>query len=175
MYAARHTWPPAVNTSILSKAKYCCPVHQHDQNYYCLEDKCLVCIYCAYHGDHASHQCRPVNEAKHMVREDLQGVRRQAKSQAMEMERRLKLLVDEQDTVRTQAQNASRLVEDYFRSLETALRRQRDMLLQDLKFHASDVTSSLDLKLRYRMSCLVTLATRLLNYMYMKCWKVDLL
>lgn len=134
--------------TVLSKAKHFCPIHQHDRNYYCFQDKTLVCIYCAYHGDHTAHQCRPVKEAKQVIRDGLRAVRIQAQGRTTELERRLRLIRDEQEGVRTQAQNSARLVEEYFVNLETALRRQRDLLLQDLHSHTSDLHSTFETQVR---------------------------
>lgn len=136
-------------SSVLSKAKHFCPTHQHDLSYYCFEDKTLVCIYCAYHGDHASHQCRHVNEAKQVMREGLRGVRLQVTSRAMEVERRLRLLRDEQEGVRNRAQSAARLVEEFFENIEVVMRRQRDLLLQELKMHTNEVASTLESQVRW--------------------------
>ncbi len=84
-----------------------------------------------------------------MVREGLRGVRLQVTSRAMEVERRLRLLRDEQEGVRSRAQSAARLVEEFFENIEVVLRRQRDLLLQELKMHTTEVASTLDGHVRW--------------------------
>ena len=136
-------------TTVRSKAKHFCLVHQHDQNYYCFQDKTLVCIYCAYHGEHANHRCLPVNEAKWAIREGLRGARIQALGHVTELERRLCLVKDEQEAVRVQNQSSVRVIEEYFANLETALRRQRDLLLQDLHSHSASLHKVIEVQVRY--------------------------
>ena len=136
-------------STVLSKAKHFCPTHQHDRNYYCFQDNALVCIYCAYHGDHAAHQCQPVNEAKQTIRDRLRPVRIQVQGRVTELERRLQLMRDELEALKAGAQGSARLVEEYFQSLESALRRQRDLLLQDLHSHTSDLHNTLETQVRY--------------------------
>lgn len=137
--------------TVLSKAKHFCPVHQHDRNYYCFQDNTLVCIYCVYHGEHASHQCRPVNDAKQVIRDGLRPVRIQAQGRMTELERRLQLVKDEQEGMKAQVQSSVKLVEEYFVHLETALHRQRDQLIQDLQSHATDLHSSVEAQVRYTL------------------------
>ena len=136
-------------STVLSKAKHFCPTHQHDRNYYCFQDKALVCIYCAYHGEHATHQCQPVNEAKLTIRDRLRPVKIQAQGRATELVRRLRLMKDEMEGLKVQAQGSARLVEEYFQSVESALHRQRDLLLQDLHSHTSDLHNTLETQARY--------------------------
>ena len=83
-----------------------------------------------------------------MVREGLRAVRMQTRSRVTEIERRLRLMKDEQEGVRTQAQASSRLVEEFFGNIEAVIRRQRDLLLQDLKSHTNELNSSLDIHIR---------------------------
>ena len=139
--------------SVISKAKHFCPIHQHDRNYYCFHDNTLVCIYCAYHGEHAAHQCRPVDDAKKTIRDRLRPVRIQAQGRMTELERRVQLMKDEQEGMRAQTQSSARLVEEYFVNLETALHKQRDHLLQDLQSHATDLHTSMESQVRY--SCIL--------------------
>ena len=131
-------------TTVLSKAKHFCPVHQHDRNYYCFKDKSLVCIYCAYHGEHAGHPCQPVSEARQVVRDELRPLRVRAQGRVSEAERRLQLMRDEGEMVRTQALSAAKNVEEYYASMEAGLRRQRDLLLNDLQTHATCLHGSIE-------------------------------
>ena len=160
--------------NVLSKAKHFCPTHQHDRNYYCFQDKTLVCIYCAYHGDHAGHHCQPVAEAKQTVRERLRAVRIQAQGRMTELERRLQLMKDEQEGVRTQAQNSARLVEDYFCNLEMALRRQRDLLLKDLHSHTTSLHATIETCVRYMCVYYTLLYISVYYIMYIYTLRLDL-
>lgn len=83
------------------------------------------------------------------MREGLRGVRLQVTSRAMEVERRLRLLRDEQEGVRSRAQSAARLVEEFFENIEVVMRRQRDLLLQELKMHTNEVASTLESQVRW--------------------------
>ena len=136
-------------TSLLSATKHLCPTHKHECNYYCFQDKALVCIYCAYHGDHAGHVCHTVSEARRMAREGLRPVKMRAQGRAAELDRRLQLLRDEGEGVRAHAENSVKMVEEYFASLEAALQRQRDLLLQDLHSHTTHLRTSLDTQIKY--------------------------
>ena len=135
-------------TSVLSKAKHFCPIHQHDRNYYCFHDKTLVCIYCAYHGEHAGHHCQLVNEAKQTVRDELRPLRMRAQGRVAEAERRLQLMSDEGEAVRTQGLTSAKMVEEYFAGLEAALRKQRDLLLKDIHTHTSSLHSSIETQMK---------------------------
>ena len=135
-------------TSVLSKAKHFCPIHQHDRNYYCLRDQILVCIYCAYHGEHAGHPCQPACEARQTVRGELRPLRMRVQGRVSEAERRLQLMREEGEAVRTQATASAKMVEDFFAGLEAALRRQRDLLLKDLHTHTSSLHSSMDTQMK---------------------------
>ncbi|CAI8015339.1 Tripartite motif-containing protein 72, partial [Geodia barretti] len=135
-------------TSVLSKAKHFCPIHQHDRNYYCFRDKTLVCIYCAYHGEHAGHHCQLVNEAKQTVRDELRPLRMRAQGRVAEAERRLQLMSDEGEAVRTQGLTSAKMVEEYFAGLEAALRKQRDLLLKDIHTHTGSLHSSIETQMK---------------------------
>jgi hypothetical protein len=135
-------------TSVLSKAKHFCPIHQHDRNYYCFHEKTLVCIYCAYHGEHAGHHCQPVNEARQTMRDELRPLRMRAQGRVSEAERRIQLMRDEGDAVRTQGLNSAKMVEEYFAGLEAALRRQRDLLLKDIHTHTGSLHSSIETQIK---------------------------
>ena len=135
-------------TSVLSKAKHFCPIHQHDRNYYCFHDKTLVCIYCAYHGEHAGHHCQLVNEAKQTVRDELRPLRMRAQGRVAEAERRLQLMSDEGEAVRTQGLTSAKMVEEYFAGLEAALRKQRDLLLKDIHTHTGSLHSSIETQMK---------------------------
>ena len=75
-------------------------------------------------------------------------VRLQATTRAMDGQRMLRLLKDEQEGVKSRAKSASRTVEEFFGGVEVAVRRQRDLLLQELQMHSAEVTSSLDIRIR---------------------------
>ena len=137
-----------INT-VRSKAKHFCPTHQHDCNYYCLEDKILVCIYCAYHGDHAGHRCQTVHEARETIKDELRPVRIQARGRVTELERRLQLLKDEQEIMKVQVKNSIRCVEEYYSSLEAVLRRQRDQLLGEYRSLTGSLHNTFEVQVRY--------------------------
>ncbi len=52
---------------VIPKSKHFCETHHHEKCYYCLDDKQLVCIYCAYHGEHAGHNCEHMDKARAAV------------------------------------------------------------------------------------------------------------
>lgn len=137
--------------NVIPKSKHFCMTHQHDQTYYCFDDQTLVCIYCAYHGDHSSHECVSVEEAKRRKENTLQEVKLQASSKVMELERGLQLLKDEQQRLKSQEENVSHLVESFFGSIEAALQTQKEQLLQELGRHTADINGTLETHIRFAL------------------------
>ena len=64
----------------------------------------------------------------------------QATMRAMDDKRMLLLLKDEQEGVKS--------VEEFFGGVEVAVRRQKDLLLQELQMNSAGVTSSMDIQIR---------------------------
>ena len=140
--------------NVIPKSKYFCKTHQHDQAYYCFDDQTLVCIYCAYHGEHSGHECVPIEEAKKRKENALQEVKLQASSKVSELERGLLLLKDEQQWVKSQKESVSQLVEECFRNIEVALQRQKEQLLQELSAHTADISGVLETHIKYAALCM---------------------
>ena len=134
--------------TVRSRAKHFCPTHQHDCNYYCLDDRVLVCIYCAYHGDHSGHRCQMVAEARETLREELRPLRLQARGRVTELERRLQLMREEREAGKLQVQGCLRQVEEYFSGLEATLRRQRDLLLEEYRSLTGSLNNSMEAQIR---------------------------
>ena len=134
--------------NVIPKSKHFCATHQHDQTYYCFDDQTLVCIYCAYHGDHSSHECVSVEEARKRKEDTLQEIKLQASSKVMELERGLLLLKDEQQRLKSQEENVSRMVESFFGSIEAALQTQKEQLLKELCGHTADINGTLATHIR---------------------------
>lgn len=57
--------------TVIPKSQYFCETHHHEKSYYCMDDRQLVCIYCAYHGEHAGHHCEQMDKAKTTVGQSL--------------------------------------------------------------------------------------------------------
>lgn len=130
--------------NIASKAKLFCPVHQHDMNYYCFDDHAIVCIYCAYHGEHASHTCKHLDEARKDVDTALRKVKLSVSSHVSEMERKIQFVKDEREMLKSQEASIRQLVEDSYEKLKGILLRQRELLFQELEEQTAELGSGVD-------------------------------
>lgn len=130
--------------SMLGKSKYFCQIHRHDKNYYCFDDKTLVCIYCAYHGTHSSHSCKHVDEAVKDADHSLRKTKLGVSSHISEMERRLQFVRDEREMLKSQEASIRQMIEDSYEQLKATLLRQRELLFQELKDHTLELNSGID-------------------------------
>lgn len=131
-----------------SKSKFFCPVHQHDMNYYCFDDHAMVCIYCAYHGEHSSHDCKHVEEAKKEADACLRKVKVSISNHVSEMERRLQFVKDEREMLKSQETSIRQVIEDSYEKLKSVLLRQRELLFQELQDQTADIGSGIDLSVK---------------------------
>lgn len=129
------------------KSKYICPVHQQDRSYFCFDDQSLVCIYCAYH-EHKQHECQHIDEARQKVETSLQDVKQKVVSRASELERHVKLLSEEYNFLKTQKNQVTQVVNDFYSQIEEVLHRQKEMLLSELNVQTDEVASGVDTRMR---------------------------
>ncbi len=129
--------------NMVSKSKTFCQIHQHDKNYYCFDDHSLVCIYCAYHGEHSSHTCKHVEEAKKEVEASVKKNKLLMSSHVLEMERKLQFIKDEEEMLKSQEKRISRVIEDTYGQLMTTLMKQKELLFQELKSQSSEISSGI--------------------------------
>lgn len=134
--------------SLVPKSRFFCSLHQHDKSFYCFDDQALVCIYCAYHGDHKGHNCLYMEEARTKVDDSLGVLKLQATNRTSELERNLLVLKSEETCIREQEQRARRAVEEFFGSVEAAVRQQKDHLLQQLTANVGEVTNTIAAQIR---------------------------
>lgn len=134
--------------SLVPKSRFFCSLHQHDKSFYCLDDQALVCIYCAYHGGHKGHNCLYIEEARRKVEDSLGTLKLQAASRMSELERDLLMLRSEETCVREQEQRAHKAIEEFFGSIEAALRQQKDHLLQQLTSNVGEVVDAIATQIR---------------------------
>ena len=129
--------------SMLSKSKHYCHIHRHDKNYYCFDDKSLVCIYCAYHGKHSTHTCKHMDEAIKDADHSLRKEKLAMSSHVSEIERRLQFARDEREMLKSQESSIRQVIDDMYEKLKTTLLRQRELLFQELKDHTSELSSGI--------------------------------
>jgi len=129
-------------TNIVSKSKFFCRDHQLDKDYYCFDDKILVCIYCAYHGRHANHTCKHVEEARNDVYEVLRKTKSSMASHITDVERQVQFVKDEIDMLKTQETNVRKTVEDSYEQFRVALQRQKELLCKDVKAQMMELCGS---------------------------------
>ena len=139
--------------NVIPKSKHFCSTHQHDENYFCFTDQSLVCIYCAYHGEHKTHECKHIDEARQQVELSLQEVKRKVSSKAAELERQVQLLSDEQKLLQSQESGVTKVVNDFYSQIEEVLHRQKEMVLKELNMHTSELTSAVDVQMRCVCVC----------------------
>ena len=129
---------------MVSKSKFFCQTHQHDKNYYCFDDHRLVCIYCAYHGEHSTHTCKHVDEARKEAEMSLKKVKLSMSNHISEIERRVNFVKDEKNMLKSQESRICRMIEDCYEQLNATLLRQKELLFQELKSQTSECSSSID-------------------------------
>ena len=134
--------------NVTSKSKFLCPTHQHDMNYYCFDDQAVVCIYCAYQGEHSSHTCKHVEEAKKEVDTTLKKVRLSTAHQVSEMERKLQYVKDEKELLNSQEAGVHQAIEESYKKLSGILLRQKEMLFQELKDQTAELAAGVDINLQ---------------------------
>lgn len=130
--------------NLASKSKFFCSIHQHDTNYYCFDDHSVVCIYCAYHGEHSTHNCKHMEEAKKEAAVALRKVKLSVSSHVSEMERRLQFVKDEREVLKSQEASIRQVIEDSYEQLKGVLLRQRELLFQELGDQTADFSSGID-------------------------------
>ena len=134
--------------NLVPKSRFFCSLHQHDKSFYCFDDQTLICIYCAYHGDHKGHDCLYIEEARKKMEDSLAVLKLQASGRMSELERNVMLLESEKSCVRDQQQVAQQAIETFFAGVEAALQRQKAHLLEQLTANTSDVVSTITEQLR---------------------------
>lgn len=135
--------------NVIPKSRYFCEVHQQNMNYYCFDDNCIVCIGCAYQGQHSEHSCKLVTEAKKEVESGLGITVKKVVSKSAEVSRKLQLLRDEQKSLKLQEDSLSRVVEESYKQLEEIIQRQKELQLQELRMHTEESMSSMHSHIRY--------------------------
>lgn len=60
--------------AITVSKKYICSTHNEALKVYCRTDKCLICIYCQFYGNHVGHECELVTDIATTIREELGSV-----------------------------------------------------------------------------------------------------
>lgn len=130
--------------NIAAKSEYFCSIHQHDMNYYCFDDHTTVCIYCAYHGSHSSHNCKPMELAKKEAESSLRKVKLSVSNHVAEMERKIQFVKDEREVLASQEASIHQVIEDSYQQLHAVLLRQKDLLFQELKDQTVELNSGID-------------------------------
>ena len=133
-----------ISTGVVPKAKNLCATHQQEKSYYCFDDHSLVCIYCAYQGDHSKHKCLHVDTAKREVDCDLQKYKQQIMSKLSEVERKLLLKTNERKLLQSQRSSIVKAVGDFYTDLSSILMRQKESLLEELGAHSKAVDHNLE-------------------------------
>lgn len=137
-----------IGAGVLLKSKNLCDIHQHEKSYYCHDDCTLVCIYCAYQGDHSHHKCQHVDTAKQQMDSDLQKLKQQVTNAISEVERKLLLKTDEHRLLQSQQGGVVKAVEDFYAELSLMLTRQKDSLLEELATRIKDMDSTIEQSIR---------------------------
>lgn len=131
-------------SNMLSKSKYICQTHQHDKNYYCFDDQELVCIYCAYHGGHSTHNCKHLDEARKETGDSITRARSSVSSHVSEAERRLQFAREERELLSSREAGVRQVIEDSYEQLMAALARQKELLFQELAERTAEISSNID-------------------------------
>ena len=149
LWFPNHAMIQVIGTGVVLKSKNLCDIHQHEKSYYCYDDCTLVCIYCAYQGDHSNHKCQHVDNAKQQMDSDLQKYKWQVTSVISELERKLLLRRDEHQLLQSQQAGVVKAVEDFYTELSQVLTRQKDLLLEELSTHVKGMDTSIEQNIRY--------------------------
>ena len=128
----------------ISKSKYYCRVHQQEKNYYCFNDDILVCIYCAFHGEHSTHMCKHLEDARKEAHRELQSVKLSVSTHVSEIKRHLQFVKDEKELLKCQEASICRMVEDSYEQLKVALQKQKELLFEEVKSQTSELSSNVD-------------------------------
>ena len=130
--------------NMISKSKYFCRIHQQENNYFCFNDNALVCIYCAFHGEHSTHTCKLIEDARKEANERLNNVRLSISTHVFELERQLQFSQDEREVLRGQATNICRMVEESYEQLKVALQKQKELLFEEVRGRISELSFNVD-------------------------------
>ena len=148
LWFPNHAMIQVIGTGVVLKSRNLCDIHQHEKSYYCYDDCTLVCIYCAYQGDHSHHNCQHVDTAKQQMDSDLQKYKQQVTSIISELERKLLLKKDERQLLQSQQASVVTAVEDFYTELSLMLTRQKESLLEELSIHVKGVDSTVEQSIR---------------------------
>ena len=144
LWFPNHAMIQVIGTGVMLKSRNLCDIHQHEKSYYCYDDCTLVCIYCAYQGDHSLHKCQHVDTAKQHMDSDLQKYKQQVASIILELERKLLLKRDEHQLLKSQQAGVVKAMEDFYTELSLILTRQKESLLKELSTHIEGVDSTIE-------------------------------
>ena len=133
-----------ISTGLICKSKNLCDIHQCERSYYCFDDCSLVCIYCAYHGEHCQHRCQHVDIARKEIDKDLQKYKVQVMHKLSEVERKVLLRADEREILRSQQLGIVNAVGNFYTELTSILIKQKDSLLEELDTHTKNVESTIE-------------------------------
>ena len=138
-----------IGTGVMLKSRNLCDIHQHEKSYYCYDDCTLVCIYCAYQGDHSHHKCQHVDTAKQQMDSDLQKYKQQVTNVISELERKLLLKRDERQLLQSQQASVVKTVEDFYTELSLMLTRQKESLLEEVSTYVKGMDSTIEQSIRW--------------------------
>lgn len=144
LWFPNHAMIEVIGTGLVPKSKNLCDIHKHEKSYYCFDDSILVCIYCAYHGDHSHHKCHHVDIAKEQMDHELHEHKQQIINKLSELERALLLRAGERELLQSQRSNIVKAVEDFYSKLMSTLMKQKDSLLEDLDTHTRNMDSTIE-------------------------------
>ena len=131
-------------TNVMSKSEFYCREHQLDKDYYCFDDKALVCIACAYHQTrHATHSCKQVDEAMKYLCKIAKSKELSVSSCVTDVDRRLQLKKDEVEMLKTQETNVCKIVEDSCDQLLLSIDKQKEFLCNDFTVQILDLYGSM--------------------------------
>ena len=88
-----------------------------------------------------------MEEAKKEAEAALKKVKMSVSNHVSEMERRLQFMKDEKEMLKSQEASISQTIEDSYKKLEATLKRQRELLFQELKSQTSELSSNIDSRL----------------------------
>lgn len=130
-----------ISAGVVLKSNNLCDTHQHEKHYYCFDDGILVCIYCAYDGDHCQHKCQHVDAAKQQIDHELQYYKQQIISSLSQLEKEVFLRTDERKLLQLQQSGIVKAVQDFYTELSSLLLKHQQLLLDEL----STQTRSMDI------------------------------
>ena len=107
-----------------------------------------MCIYCAYHGEHSSHTCKHLDEARTQAEESLRKTKVSSASHISEVERRLQFVRDEKELLKSREASVRQMIEDSYEQLKATLLRQRELLCRELEERTSEISSNIDCNLQ---------------------------